>query len=226
MAPWVELEEHINELRERIDSAVLASHARRAELRDEILTASPEIRRRAQRPTDEALQWAKNLLVTGIVAAADGTVAAVPLLSGTKIQVGVVIVTNTGDSVRLVTRVLEHELANQGETALEFFENLRRVHGSSNLASRALMLFGERTLLLDQPADWRMIHGELIPWELRTGVGKPAENLPPSSTWSAVMSLINIFSPSVKVRKTSRSSMRPLSSSLASSSRFESSPTI
>jgi hypothetical protein len=41
------------------------------------------------------------------------------------------------------------------------------------------MLFGERTLLLDQPADWRLIHGELIPYELRTGVGKPAKNLPP-----------------------------------------------
>lgn len=179
VAPWTDLEEHINGLRERIDSAVLASHARRAGLRQQILTESPEIRTRIRRPTPEALRWAKNLLATGVVAAADGTVAAVPLLSGTKIQVGVVIVTNTGDSVRLVTRVFEHELTNQGETAREFFENLRHVHGSSNLASKALMLFGERTLLLDQPADWRMIHGELIPFELRTGLGKPAENLPP-----------------------------------------------
>jgi hypothetical protein len=125
------------------------------------------------------MAWAKNLLRTGIVAAADGTVAAVPLLSGTKIQVGVVIVTNTGDSVRLVTRVFEHELAPQGETAREFFENLRKVHGNSNLASRALMLFGERQILLDQEADWRMVHGELVPYELRTGVGMPSENLPP-----------------------------------------------
>ncbi len=41
------------------------------------------------------------------------------------------------------------------------------------------MLFGERQLLLAQEADWRMIHGELIPYELRTGVGQPRENLPP-----------------------------------------------
>ena len=39
------------------------------------------------------------------------------------------------------------------------------------------MLFGERRLLLEQPADWRMIHGELIPHELRTGAGRPRENL-------------------------------------------------
>jgi hypothetical protein len=39
------------------------------------------------------------------------------------------------------------------------------------------MLFGERRLLLEQQADWRMIHGELIPHELRTGAGRPRENL-------------------------------------------------
>jgi hypothetical protein len=88
-------------------------------------------------------------------------------------------VTNTGESVRLVTRVFEHELTAAGDSAREFFDNLRKVHGSSNLASRALMLFGERQILLAQEADWRMIHGELIPYELRTGVGKPENNLPP-----------------------------------------------
>src|ERR1700730_11620922 len=140
VAPWVELEQHIDHLRERVDEAVLASHARREQLRTEILSEDPTLRTRIRRPRPEAMGWAKSLVRTGIIAAADGTVAAVPLLSGTKIQVGGVIVTNTGDSVRLVTRVFEHELAAQGETAREFFENLRKVHGSSNLASRALML--------------------------------------------------------------------------------------
>jgi hypothetical protein len=148
-------------------------------LRTEILSENPELRKQIRRPTPESLAWAKGLIRSGIVAAADGTVAAVPLLSGTKIQVGVVIVTNTGESVRLVTRVFEHELATRGDTAREFFDNLRKVHGSSNLASRALMLFGERQILISQEADWRMIHGELIPYELRTGVGLPQENLPP-----------------------------------------------
>jgi len=179
VAPWMNLEQHISHLRERVDDAVRASHARREQLRTEILSEQPDLRRRIRRPRPEALAWAKRLLGSGIVAAADGTVAAVPLLSGTKIQVGVVVVTNTGDAVRLVTRVFEHELTSHGETAREFFANLRQVHGNSNLASRALMLFGERQILLGQQADWRMIHGELIPYELRTGVGKPKENLPP-----------------------------------------------
>ncbi|GGS77091.1 hypothetical protein GCM10010176_020340 [Nonomuraea spiralis] len=179
VAPWVELEKHIDHLRERVDAAVLASHGRREQLRSEILSDNPRLRSQIRRPSPEKMEWAKSLLRSGIVAASDGTVAAVPLLSGTKIQVGVVIVTNTGESVRLVTRVFEHELTTAGDTAREFFENLRKVHGSSNLASRALMLFGERQILLAQEADWRMIHGELIPYELRTGVGRPKENLPP-----------------------------------------------
>ncbi len=179
VAPWVKLEEHLDHLRERVDGAVIASHKRREELRAEILSGDPALRGRIRKPGQEALDRAKDLLRSGIVAAADGTVAPVSLLSGTKIQVGVVVVTNTGDSVRLVTRVFEHELATQGETAREFFENLRKVHGHSNLASRALMLFGERQLLLGQEADWRMIHGELVPYELRTGVGMPSVNLPP-----------------------------------------------
>jgi hypothetical protein len=179
VAPWVELERHIDHLRERVDEAVRASHLRREQLRKEILSQDPSLRERIGRPRPELMAWAKSLLRSGIVAAADGTVAAVPLLSGTKIQVGVVIVTNTGDSIRLVTRVFEHELTPHGGTAREFFENLRKIHGNSNLASRALMLFGERQLLIDHEADWRMIHGELVPYELRTGVGMPAQNLPP-----------------------------------------------
>ncbi len=179
VAPWTDLEQHIDQLRERVDRAVLASHARREQLRAEILAENPGLRSLIRRPSHEASAWARDLLRSGVVAAADGTLAAVPLLSGTKIQIGVVVVTNTGESVRLVTRVFEHELTAQGDTARKFFDNLRKVHGGSNLASRALMLFGERQILLSQDADWRLIHGELIPYELRTGVGLPRENLPP-----------------------------------------------
>lgn len=40
------------------------------------------------------------------------------------------------------------------------------------------MLLGEREHLINHPADWRLIHGELIPHELRTGAGNPRVNLP------------------------------------------------
>src|SRR5207302_1612921 len=85
-----------------------------------------------------------------------------------------------GEVVDLVTRVFETELATGSATATEFFASLRRTRAISNLLSRAIMLFGERDQLMKHNADWRIIHGELIPHELRTGAGRPEKNLSPT----------------------------------------------
>jgi hypothetical protein len=176
-APWVDLEEHLNELRERVDRSITLAHRRRAEYREELLANRPDLLQHIRRPSPAAVGKAERLLLTGTVAAADGTLAPVPLLAGCKIQVGVVIVFNSGRVVDLVTRVFEAELTSGAETAREFFADLRKARQVSNLLARAVMLFGERKLLLDQRSDWRMIHGELIPHELRTGAGRPTQNL-------------------------------------------------
>jgi hypothetical protein len=94
--------------------------------------------------------------------------------------VGVVIVFNSGEVVDLVTRVFEAELTSGARSGREFFEDLRKARNVSNLLARAIMLFGERRLLLNHPADWRLLHGELIPHELRTGAGCPQKNLEPA----------------------------------------------
>lgn len=187
MAPWASLEEHLNELRERVDKSVTTAHELRERYREELMSTNPDLIEKIRCPSPDALKKAEQLLSTGTVAASDGTVAPVPLLAGTKIQVGVVIVFNHGEVVDLVTRVFETELTSNTESATEFFAQLRGARSISNLLSRAIMLFGERRLLLDQQAEWRMIHGELIPHELRTGAGRPVQNLPP------VFDLINKY---------------------------------
>lgn len=177
-APWRPLEEHISDLRERVDDSIGASQDLRGRYRQELLAANPDLPSRIRRPSAEALEAAIALMSSGVVAAADGTVAPVPLLGGAKIQVGVVIVFNSGEVVDLVTRVFEHELATGAATASEYFARLRKTRKTSYLISHAIMLFGERKLLIEQRADWRMLHGELVPHELRTGAGRPADNLP------------------------------------------------
>ncbi len=179
-SPWRPLEVHLDDLRERIDASINRSNNLRAQYRDELLANQPGLRERVSRPSGEAMARAENLLRSGTVAAADGTISPVPLLGGSKIQVGVVIVFNSGEVVDLVTRVFEAELAPEAATATEHFVNLRASRSFSNLLSRAIMLFGERRLLLEQQADWRMLHGELFPHELRTGAGRPAQNLGPA----------------------------------------------
>ena len=177
-APWQSLELHLNTLKERIDDSVIASHEIRNKYREELLSDNPDLVNRIMKPSDASLKAAQDSFKTGIIAASDGTVSPVPLLAGSKIQIGVVIVSNRGDVVDLVTRVFEAELSSGASSAREYFSNLKRSRSISNLLSRAIMLFGERKLLIEQQANWRFIHGELIPYELRTGAGKPAKNLP------------------------------------------------
>jgi hypothetical protein len=179
-APWQTLEQHLNTLRERVDQSIRFSHEVRETYRQELLSDNPELQHRIRRPSQALLQQAENLLRTGTLAAADGTLSPVPLLGGSKIQVGVVIVSNRGDVVDLVTRVFEAELVQEVNNARAFFTNLRSARSISNLLARAIMLFGERNLLLQHNADWRMMHGELMPHELRTGAGNPAQNLRPT----------------------------------------------
>jgi len=179
-APWRDLEGHLDDLPGRIDASIASAHDLRYRYRIELLASEPNLTAKIRRPTAEALRRAEKLLQTGTVAASDGTVVAVPLLGGSKIQVGVVLVSNTGEVVDLVTRIFEYELASTAATATQFFAELHKARAISNLVSRSVMLFGERRLLLDHSADWRLIHGELVPHELRTGAGRPELNLPPT----------------------------------------------
>lgn len=179
-APWQSLEQHLDTLTERVNNSINASHNLRERYRAELLSDNPDLVNRIMRPSEDALNNAINIFKSGIVAASDGTISPAPLIAGSKIQVGVVIVSNRGDVVDLVTRVFETELISTTENAREFFSNLRGTRRISNLLARAIMLFGERRLLIEHEANWRLIHGELIPHELRTGAGRPAQNLPPT----------------------------------------------
>lgn len=179
-ANWQPLEIHLNDITSRIDSSITQTQEMRIKYREELLTDRPELKDKIMRPSKESLETAQKLLGEGTVAAADGTLSPVPLLGGSKIQIGVIIVSNKGDIVNLVTKIFETELVEEAKDATEFFSNLRKARKISNLLARAIMLFGERSELIKQKADWRMIHGELIPHELRTGAGRPAQNLSPT----------------------------------------------
>lgn len=123
-AGWVPLEEQLATLRQRVDASIHNAQRLRRVYRDELL-ADPALRAAVCTPTDTALERAVALLHEGTVAAADGTVQAVAMLGGSKIQVGVVIVPNTGKVVDLVTRVFEYELSSDADGAREFFSQLR-----------------------------------------------------------------------------------------------------
>lgn len=176
--PWRKLEDHLNAFPERIDKSIKKTHILRQQYRQELLKNTPTLRQKIKRPSPEKLEWAKQLLLTGTVAASDGTISTVPHLGGSKIQLGIVIVFNKGKVVDYVTNVMEPEITSGTESAIKYFQNLRKTRRISSLLSRALMMHEERNSILKYPADWRMIHGEILPYELRTGAGNPKHNLP------------------------------------------------
>ena len=165
IAPWQGLEEHLTDLRGRVDESIAGSQNLRRRYREELLAEQPDLPKQIRRPSEDALANARELILHGSVAAADGTVSQVPLAGGAKLQVGVVIVFNSGEVVDLVTRVFEHEMTANVNSTTEYFAQLRGKRRISSLVSHAIMLFGERSLLIKQPADWRLLHGELIPHE-------------------------------------------------------------
>ena len=73
--PWRPLEEHISDLREQVDDSIGASQDLRGRYRQELLAANPDLPSRIRRPSAEALEAAITLMSSGVVAAADGTVA-------------------------------------------------------------------------------------------------------------------------------------------------------
>ena len=178
VSPFEDLEHYLNDLRDRVDDSIIKTNNLRIKYRKELLQGNPDLEEGIKRPSKEALEWARGLLVSGTVAASDGTISTVSLLGGSKIQVGVVIVFNKGEVVDYVTKIFEREITEDTGKAVDYFKKLKKTRNISNLLSRAVMLYSERQLLLEHEADWRMIHGELLPHELRTGAGNPKDNLP------------------------------------------------
>ena len=188
-SPWANFENHLDDLKDRVDNSIKRTTDLRIRYREELLTQNPDLKDKILRPSVESLENAKSLLLTGTIAASDGTISHIPLLGGSKIQVGVIIVFNKGEIVDYVTKIFEAEITQDAGSAIDYFQNLRGTRKLSNLLARAIMLYGERRLLLEHAADWRMIHGEILPHELRTGAGRPQDNLQPA--FDMVYELLN-----------------------------------
>jgi len=127
------------------------------------------------------------LLFNGGVEACDGTIAAHDTLPVTITQIGVSLVSYSGDQGSWGQRLFRRDLRAAGASAieetLEILER-RRTRGAvdqpskrdqlSDLARRGIMAFAERAVLLRKStAVFRMGHGNPLAYELVTGSGSP-----------------------------------------------------
>ncbi len=124
----------------------------------------------------------KGLLFNGGVEACDGTSVIHDTLPLTITQIGVSLVSYNGNQGtwghRLFRRDLRSKISDPVEAVLTLLERREKREGSgmdgeklSELARRGIMTFAERAILKDKSqALWRMGHGNLIAYELITGL--------------------------------------------------------
>lgn len=131
----------------------------------------------------------RGLLFNGGVACCDGTHQAHDTLALTIHQIGVCLVSYTGNqgswSTRLFRRDLREEKGDPVDLMHELLERRGRRaglnqpdrrDGLSELAQRAVMSFAEAQVLLEEPkppAVWRLGHGSPAPYQLLAGAGNP-----------------------------------------------------
>lgn len=178
-------------LRQEIGAAVKQEDRIQREIRERIF---PILRTRDGAPPGagvwqvkpEQLQDVHNkLLFNGGVSACDGTVVTHDTLPVTITQIGVCLVSYSGDQGswmhRLFRRDLRASASNQVEETMEMLDRRRERAAVdepssrdklTSLARRGIMAYAERAILLDRADSvWRMGHGSPTPYELMTGSG-------------------------------------------------------
>jgi hypothetical protein len=174
---WQTFDDFLETSDERLLQDVEASLQKRRELREKLM-ADPNFRSRVRKLDLELQNWAKTELFGGNVCAVDGTLSVVPSTSGGRARIGVVATSYKSDKIERIIYVSYRQLAGPADSPEEFFKKLKSVSSTSNLMMRAVMAFAERELAVTRREPWKFVHGELLPYELRTGAGRPKMVLP------------------------------------------------
>ncbi len=174
---WKSFDEFVVEGGSQLDQDIENSIKVRRELR-QIIRGSPQVQQRIHPKTDELskwhdlLKWAETKLFGGDVVAVDGTMSRFQLASGTRCRIGVVATTYRNNRIEKILFVSERNFAEAANNPVEHIQKIQKQRRTSNILFNAVMGYGERKLLLQRPQEWKLLQGELLPFELRTGLGK------------------------------------------------------
>jgi hypothetical protein len=190
-SPGEDLASAYGRLEEEIQRAVEQENRTRERVREIVF---PQIREREGAPPSAGVYGAgvehvekvhNGLLFNGGVEACDGTSVVHDTLPITIAQIGVTLVSYSGNQGSWVHRLYRRDLRMGGldpvDEALEIlgrrheragFDASSRRDALSDLGRRGIMTYAERAVLLRKSdAPWRMGHGSPAPYELLTGSG-------------------------------------------------------
>ncbi len=173
---WKDLETHFRtsseELEQNIQTTVKSEQSLKAKARDYL-----ETKLKIKKITQADLDRAEELLFGSKVCAADGTYATVSLsTTGIKGQIGVVTTSYINKRTDYVSYFFEPLLTIDESEFSDVLEARRKMRDEGSAISssqiRAIMLYMERRKVLDREEPWKIVNGDIFPYELRIGQGR------------------------------------------------------
>jgi len=169
---WKDFESHARSIGDELSKDLAASARQNERIRNEVrdyLEREYDIRKVGERE----LSWAENKLFDCRVSAVDGTHSTYPMLSGIRCRIGVAATSYKNKRTDGVVFVSEQHLHPPETTVLDILKNRKPANRLiSNMLIRAIMFYMERKVGLDREEEWVMFNGPVIPYELRTGIGR------------------------------------------------------
>ena len=122
---------------------------------------------------EKELSWAEDKLFGCQVCAVDGTHSTYPMLSGMRCRIGVAATSYINKRTDGVVFVSEQHVHPSEASVLDVLKNRKTENRLiSNMLIRAIMFYMERKIGLEREEEWIMFNGPVIPYELRTGIGR------------------------------------------------------
>ena len=169
---WRDFENHARSIGSELSRDLAASARQNQRIRKEVreyLEKEYDIRK----VSEKELSWAENKLFGCQVCAVDGTHSTYPMLSGIRCRIGVAATSYKNKRTDGVVFVSEQHLHPSEASVLDVLKNRKaETRLISNMLIRAIMFYMERKIGLDREEEWVMFNGPVIPYELRTGLGR------------------------------------------------------
>ncbi len=169
---WTSLNQHYLRFNQSLDENITKNinvHQReiiREKLKERIKKANPDL-----------ITELKKELLEGNVVAVDGTCANYDLLTvGFQARIGIIAVNyknkKTDYTLYISEPFIPYEKENYEEIMEYAIKKKKGKTGISGLHVTAVMLYKEREIIIDRPEKYKMIQGDIFPYELKTGQGR------------------------------------------------------
>lgn len=172
---WADVKSHYSKfpdiLEKNINEAITKTKIQRKILRKK-LEESYDIKKQ-----DLSLQKKlKKELYSGNVVGVDGTCSEYDLTLGYQAVIGIVAVNYINNKASYTTYIsqpfIDEDIENAEDQMKYLWNKGMGKVGINSLQIRAIMLWKEREFVLNRPEKYKMIQGEILPYEMRTGQGK------------------------------------------------------